>query len=282
MAQVPVTELDQFDASVGVPQDVIDGVSVASLLWAVQPLTDRTRYLLNELQARGVKRVRTYNDLNALAAASPIAVNDIALVPGYGLYFAATSPSEARPRYVMSSINGALGWRHSSVGIANQPNGTPTLSSRGAVANYGYKGIRNSNYANESAATILTGSYQTVTGSEMTVVALATDVVSATWECLWHFGADASAAGYLNILPEISFDGGSSWTSLALRRIAPIGSTPTNTIEGTATVIADAVVPGAYSTDNVYVVFRLRVLGGSAGTGAYVTKLAMRVQSRVE
>lgn len=86
MPPYPVTESSTFTSPINVPQDLIDGATVASLLWSVQGLVNRTRWLYNEIVTNGTKKIRTATDVATMKALTSLAAGQWCYVPAIGLF----------------------------------------------------------------------------------------------------------------------------------------------------------------------------------------------------
>lgn len=134
MAYVNISETSEFTENVKKPQDLIDGVTVASLLASVQPLVNRTRWLYNKVVG-GVDRVRGVADVATMKALAGVSDGDLCRVTSVGvfMYSAATVTSTDYPYAYSSTGMGAGSWVTPVNGCIGQPGGIAQLTTSGRL-----------------------------------------------------------------------------------------------------------------------------------------------------
>jgi hypothetical protein len=192
-----ITEVDQFDATLDRPNngETADASTLLTLLW--QKLSNRTRFLYNEVRSRGVRRIRcgTLAEMQALTGAQ---TDDVFWVRHQGLYIKTTSGAAGAPFGYAAADSG--NWYHCLYGIMGYAMGIPQLDSQQRVP-----------------ATYLERT-QTVSDADLTIEPTATALYcpTLTADRTWTLPADAE---YMHPL-EISTVGADTSThKLTIRRM---------------------------------------------------------------
>jgi hypothetical protein len=246
-----------------VPQDLIDGVTVASLRWSIDPLARRARWLYNKVVG-GVDRIRTVNSTAAMKAISIPLTGDLCAVIGEGLFRYNTQAwvgAEGPMIYAGTSAGGGR-WTSVSKTGAGLAYGLATLDSNGklvertrypTIVDYGTGSLSSVSGLNANAE-IGNWSFATVAGDYVCI-----DVVGVFDS---FYVADVSA----RLQAEKSTDGGSTWSHMETVYSLPvlIFESPTNPVTR-CVQSANIKISGQSSGSSLR--FRLLVMA-SAGHGA--------------